>query len=54
MAKVAQTFPLFGNIGPASVPYTLSTVAADLQQGERVVLLGVGSGLNCAGAELLW
>jgi len=36
------------------VPYTLSTVAAELSEGERIVLLGVGSGLNCAGAELLW
>ncbi len=54
MEKVVQTFPLFGNIGPASVPYTLSTVAAELSEGERIVLLGVGSGLNCAGAELLW
>ena len=54
MAKVPQTFPRFGNIGPAAVPYTLSTIAEEISEGERVLLMGIGSGLNCAGAELLW
>ena len=54
LEKVAQTFPLFGNMGPAAVPYTLSTIASDIAEGERVLLTGIGSGLNCAGAELLW
>ena len=54
MDKVPQTFPLFGNIGPAAVPYTLSTIADEITPGERVLLMGIGSGLNCAGAELLW
>ena len=52
--RVPQTFPLFGNMGPAAVPYTLSTIASELNAGERVLLMGIGSGLNCAGAELLW
>lgn len=54
MDKVPQVFPLFGNIGPASVPYTLAGIADDIAPGERVLLMGIGSGLNCAGAELLW
>ena len=54
LSLVPQTFPLFGNIGPAAVPYTLSTVADELQVGERVLLMGIGSGLNCAAAELTW
>jgi 3-oxoacyl-[acyl-carrier-protein] synthase-3 len=54
MNKVPQTFPLFGNIGPAAVPYTLAGIADELTVGERVLLMGIGSGLNCAGAELLW
>ena len=54
MDKVAQTFPHFGNMGPAAVPYTLSTIASEIAEGERVLLMGIGSGLNCAGAELLW
>lgn len=46
----------FGNIGPASVPIVLSK-AADLgrvQSGDRVVLAGIGSGLNCTVGEVIW
>ena len=54
MNKVPLSYPRFGNMGPAAVPYTLSTIADDLSPGERVLLMGIGSGLNCAGAELVW
>ncbi len=54
MARVPLTFPQFGNIGPAAVPYTLSTIQDSIQPGAKVVLLGVGSGLNASGAELTW
>jgi len=30
MDLVPLTYPLFGNIGPAAVPYTLSTVAEEI------------------------
>lgn len=53
-ARVPLTYPDFGNIGPAAVPYTLSTVADDLVAGERVLLMGIGSGLNCSVAEIVW
>jgi 3-oxoacyl-[acyl-carrier-protein] synthase-3 len=46
----------FGNIGPASVPIVLSK-ALDLgriQRGSRVVLAGIGSGLNCTVGEVIW
>lgn len=52
--RVPLTYPLFGNMGPAAVPYTLSTVTDRLVTGDRVLLMGIGSGLNCAGAELVW
>ena len=52
--RVPLTYPDFGNMGPAAVPYTLSTVADELAPGERVLLMGIGSGLNCAAAELVW
>jgi len=51
---VPLTYPHFGNMGPAAVPYTLSTIADQISEGERVVLMGIGSGLNCAAAELRW
>ncbi len=46
----------FGNIGPASVPIVMSK-ALDLgriQRGDRVVLAGIGSGLNCTVGEVIW
>jgi len=52
--RVPLTYPRFGNIGPAAVPYTLSTIADELSAGDRVLLMGIGSGLNCAATELLW
>ena len=54
MDLVPLTYPGFGNMGPAAVPYTLSTVAHEIGDGERVLLMGIGSGLNCAAAELIW
>ena len=54
MARVPLTYPHFGNMGPAAVPYTLSTIADELRSGDRVLLMGIGSGLNCAAAELRW
>ena len=52
--RVPLSFPKFGNIGPAAVPYTLSTIANELVAGDRVLLMGIGSGLNCAMTELIW
>jgi 3-oxoacyl-[acyl-carrier-protein] synthase-3 len=54
MDLVPLTYPGYGNMGPAAVPYTLSTVADEIATGERVLLMGIGSGLNCAAAELIW
>jgi 3-oxoacyl-[acyl-carrier-protein] synthase-3 len=52
--KVPLTYPMFGNMGPAALAFTLSTVADELAEGERVLLMGIGSGLNCSGAEIIW
>jgi 3-oxoacyl-[acyl-carrier-protein] synthase III len=54
LALVPLTYPNFGNMGPAAVPYTLSTIQDELSPGERVLLMGIGSGLNCSVAELVW
>lgn len=53
-SRVPRTFPTRGNIGPASVPYTLASVADDLQPGDKVILMGIGSGLNASCLELRW
>jgi acyl-CoA:acyl-CoA alkyltransferase len=54
--KVLTIFPEFGNIGPASVPIALSKLKelGRLQKGNRIALLGIGSGLNCSMAEVIW
>jgi 3-oxoacyl-[acyl-carrier-protein] synthase-3 len=53
-SRVPTTFPRLGNIGPASVPITLVEEQATLRRGDRVLLMGVGSGLNTAMMELAW
>lgn len=53
-SKVPVTYPHYGNVGPASVPITLAEQAATLAPGDRVLLMGVGSGLNTSMLELAW
>jgi len=46
----------YGNIGPASVPMVLS-MASDqdrIKDGDRIVLAGIGSGINCMVGEVIW
>ncbi|HSR65386.1 MAG TPA: 3-oxoacyl-ACP synthase III [Xanthomonadaceae bacterium] len=54
--KVLTIFGEHGNIGPASVPIVLSKLreGGRLKKGSRVALLGIGSGLNCSMAEVVW
>ena len=52
--KVPLTFPLLGNVGPASIPITLSYEVDSLQAGDKVLLMGIGSGINAAVMELIW
>ena len=54
--KVLTIFGEHGNIGPASVPIVLSKLRemGRLKKGNRVALLGIGSGLNCSMAEVVW
>jgi acyl-CoA:acyl-CoA alkyltransferase len=53
-ARVPRSFPTRGNMGPASIPFTLATQVDSLQAGDRVLLMGVGSGLNGCCIELEW
>lgn len=54
--RVLAVYPEYGNIGPASVPMVLSKLAETgrLRRGSRVALMGIGSGLNCSMAEVVW
>jgi 3-oxoacyl-[acyl-carrier-protein] synthase-3 len=54
--SVYRLYPHFANIGPAGVPIVLSKLDDEgrLNRGDRVALMGIGSGLNCTMAELRW
>ena len=51
---IVEIYPEYGNVGPAAVPIALSTALQQgrIRPGERVALMGIGSGLNCAMAEV--
>ncbi len=53
-AKIPLTYPQYGNVGPASIPITLAQESPQLSAGDRVLLMGVGSGLNTAMLEIAW
>jgi 3-oxoacyl-[acyl-carrier-protein] synthase III len=54
--KIYRIYPELGNIGPAAVPIALAKAVATgrIKRGNRVALLGIGSGLNCSMAEIVW
>ena len=52
--KVPLTFPKYGNVGPAAVPITLASVQDQIEPGQRVLCMGIGSGLNTSFSETLW
>ncbi|MDH3306996.1 MAG: 3-oxoacyl-ACP synthase III [Acidimicrobiia bacterium] len=54
--KVPRIFPKFGNTGPASIPMVLSNQleANAVNPGDRVILMGMGSGINASAYEIIW
>ena len=54
--RVYRIFPRLGNIGPASIPTVLSRIVDEnrVQRGDKIALMGIGSGLNCSMAEVVW
>lgn len=50
------TYPEFGNMGPASIPVTLSKAVESgvVLPGQRLALMGIGSGLNCSMMSVIW
>ncbi len=53
-SRAPLTFPTQGNIGPAAIPFTLAGIQEQIEPGERVLCLGMGSGLNASAAEIIW
>ena len=56
LAKDFSTFETFGNTGSVALPATLAAAveAGAVLEGNRVGLLGIGSGLNCLMLALEW
>ena len=56
LATVPTIFPTFGNTGPASIPMVLSKEVerGAYRPGDRVCLMGMGSGINCVAYELVF
>ena len=54
--RIPLLYPEYGNIGPAGLIITWSKEvdAGRVTPGDRLALLGIGSGLNCAMADLHW
>jgi 3-oxoacyl-[acyl-carrier-protein] synthase-3 len=53
-ARFPLTLPRYGNMGPAAVPFTLARHMDQLRAEDRILLLGIGSGLNTSYAEIVW
>ncbi|MEM9693719.1 MAG: 3-oxoacyl-ACP synthase III [Myxococcota bacterium] len=49
-------YPEYGNTGPASIPMVLARAEAEnrITPGDRVLLGGIGSGLNCTVGAIDW
>jgi len=56
LARDFSTFETLGNTGSVALPATLATAveAGAVREGDRVGLLGIGSGLNCLMLALEW
>ncbi len=56
LEKALRIYPEYGNVGPASLIIVLSKAleAGRIDSGNRIALMGIGSGLNCAMAEIQW
>lgn len=56
LARDFSTFETLGNMGSASLPATLALAVENgsVSEGQKVALLGIGSGLNCLMMGLQW
>lgn len=53
-ARTPVIFPARGNVGPASIPFTIALHSDDFESGQRIACMGIGSGLNAAVIEIAW
>jgi 3-oxoacyl-[acyl-carrier-protein] synthase-3 len=56
MDKVYRLYPNYGNVGPAGIAIVLSKLAHEglASSGDRIAIMGIGSGINCTMADVIW
>ena len=56
LARDSVTYPFLGNTGSVALPLTLASAAArgELDHGDRVAMLGIGSGINSVMLGATW
>ncbi len=54
--KVIMNVETAGNVGPAAIPILLGVAeeSGRVKTGDQIILLGIGSGLNCMGMSVSW
>ncbi len=52
--RLAVSLVKHGNTAAAAVPFTLAQEVPNLTKGDRVLLMGIGSGLNTSFTEIAW
>jgi 3-oxoacyl-[acyl-carrier-protein] synthase-3 len=54
--SIYKLYPEYGNIGPAGIAIVLSKLEKEgwVKPGHRVAMMGIGSGINCTMAEVVW
>ena len=54
LAKVPVSYPTLGNVGPAAIPLTMAHNQHRFSDGDKILCMGIGSGLNVSFVELQW
>lgn len=54
--RVPMIFPEYGNTGSTTIPLALAKSVENglVKKGDRVALMGIGSGINCSMMEIEW
>lgn len=52
--KVPVSYPTLGNVGPAAIPITIAKNQHLFSKDEKILCMGIGSGLNVSFVELQW
>jgi 3-oxoacyl-[acyl-carrier-protein] synthase-3 len=51
---VPVSYPMLGNVGPAAIPLTMANNQHLFSEGDNILCMGIGSGLNTSLTEILW